>query len=179
MTMNTIIVMLILATVIVMSLSNNNVIQKANTAVSQTNLKNMEEAANVALGDLLLENSTSTSGATTEPGVDDIIAKMKENGVPEEEIAKYTIGYSNGKVSVSMPGDTIEILPIEVSVGEDATLTWTNGADGSKFTVTGSGATTDFELGEGMGFVLDSLSTAINEKLGLDESSFIGSGVIV
>ena len=91
--------MIILATVIIISLTNNNIIDKANTAVNDTNLKNMEEAANIALGEVILENDGSIEG------VDDIESKIKTkmeaNGI---DTRGYNISYNNGtgKLTVSI-----------------------------------------------------------------------------
>lgn len=118
----TIIVMLILATVIVMSLSNNNVIDKANTAVTETNLKTIEQAASVALGELILANDGKTEGI----GESEIINKMKENGVDPTE-SGFTVTYDEetGKISVTIENAgnvntdwVIAIIPEEAD-GED------------------------------------------------------------
>lgn len=99
----TIIVMIILATAIILSLNNTNVIQKANEAVEGTNLKNVEESANVAYLDLSYENGGDTSDIT-EKNIKD---KMVENGFPEDELNNYTITTSENNVIVSKAGDTV------------------------------------------------------------------------
>ena len=50
----TIVIMIILAGVIVISLNNSGIIDRAKNAVSETNLKNMQELANVAWGEAYL-----------------------------------------------------------------------------------------------------------------------------
>lgn len=111
--------MLILATVIVMSLSNNNVIEKANTAVSASNLKNMEEAANVALGEVLLEQGDTMTDSEYK---DAIINRMKASGVSDTELAKYNITYTDGKASVSKAGSSSATTLQSIAVGD----VWTN-----------------------------------------------------
>ena len=115
--------MIILATVIIISLTSNNIIDKANTAVTETNLKTIEEAANIALGEILLEKSTT--GDTTEPTLKDITDKMKEKGIDltgvtityNEETGKITVsGGSNGGVNTDW---VIAIVPEETDNGGD------------------------------------------------------------
>lgn len=137
----TIIVMIILATVIVMSLSNNNVIQKANTAVTETNRKNMEEAANIALGEVLLEQDDTMTDSEYTKAIED---KMKESGVSSAELAKYNITYSNGKVVVESAGESTtsdEPYVIDLSeTGDDSVIATVQ--DGEVI-ISGSGAMYD------------------------------------
>lgn len=115
----TIIIMIILATAIIISLTNNNIIDKANTAINETNLKTIEEAANVALGEVLLEqNDTMTDSEYTTA----IENKMKASGISDTELAKYNITYTGGKVSVSKPGSGSSTTLTSIAVGDE----WTN-----------------------------------------------------
>lgn len=166
----TIIVMIILATAIIISLGNNNIISQANTAVKDTNLKNIEEAANIALGQVLLDNN--------EPDIGKIREKMKDNGISDTELNKYNITYNNnGKVDVTVKGEEQNLFPISVSVGSDATLTWTNESSGGKFTITGTDATTDFECSDSS-TIIPILAQAVNTKLGVNDSSMVGYGIV-
>ena len=110
--------MIILATVIIISLTNNNIIGRASTAVNETNLKNMQEAADIALGEVILENDGSIEG------VDDIESKIKTkmeaNGI---DTIGYNISYNNGtgKLTVSI-GSNEALYTLDLSEDKDGSV---------------------------------------------------------
>ena len=89
----TIIVMIIIAAAVIISISETGIIGKTSQAVEDTNINTIEEAANLALGELILNN---VEGIDTTK----IINKMKENGIKDKDIKDYDIDYTNGKISV-------------------------------------------------------------------------------
>jgi Tfp pilus assembly protein PilE len=92
----TIIILIILATAIILSLNNDNIIGNAKTAVSKSNLNTVEEAAQVELGTLLEENNGDLSSI---PDVADTIKTRLNN--KNIDTTGYTITYANDKLSVS------------------------------------------------------------------------------
>lgn len=110
--------MIILATAIMISLTNNNIIGRASTAVNETNLKNMQEAADIALGEVILENDGSIED------VDDIESKiktkMKANGI---DTTGYNISYNNGtgKLTVSIGSNEV-LYTLDLSENKDGSV---------------------------------------------------------
>ena len=106
----TIVIMIILAGVIVINLNNSGIIDRAKNAVSETNLKNMQELANVAWGEAYL----SIEGEKTSKNLKStMLEKLKGKGVSEEELAKYTFTVTTGGVEVAVNTGNGEDTPDE------------------------------------------------------------------
>ena len=92
----TIVIMIILAGVIITNLSNSGIIGRGKTAVKQMNLKQMQELATAAWGELIIENVDAVIDEDT------IKAKLKEMKITEEELDKYIFNVTSGGVKVSI-----------------------------------------------------------------------------
>ena len=104
----TIVIMIILAGVIVINLNNSGIIDRAKNAVSETNLKNMQELANVAWGEAYL----SIEGEKTAENLKStMLEKLKGKGVSDEELAKYTFTVTTGGVKVAVNNGNQEETP--------------------------------------------------------------------
>ena len=90
----TIIVMIIIAAAVILSLSSNGIIGKTNQAVDDTNINTIEEAANLAYGELMIEKVQNIT-------IERIIQKMKESGVRDKDIKDYIINFDGTKVFVT------------------------------------------------------------------------------
>ena len=86
----TIIVMIILAGSIIISLSSTNIIDRANNAVSDSNLKQVQSAATWAWADAYLDTVSDIEGY--------IIDKLEEQGIDTD---KYTVVADKSGVEVS------------------------------------------------------------------------------
>ena len=110
----TIVIMIILAGVIIINLNNSGIIDRAKNAVSETNLKNMQELANVAWGEAYL----AIKGEKTPENLKStMLEKLKGKGVSEEELAKYTFTVTTGGVEVEV--NTGETTPEEPDTEEN------------------------------------------------------------
>ena len=110
----TIVIMIILTGVIVINLNNSGIIDRAKGAVSETNLKNMQELANVAWGEAYL----SIKGDKTPELIKaTMLEKLKGKGVSEEELGKYTFTVTTGGVEVGVNTGSGEETP-DVPEGE-------------------------------------------------------------
>ena len=124
----TIIVMIILAAAVVISLNNNGIIDKSNTAVKNTNLKSVEEMANVYWGEaymsgnrtpeslksyisIAFENAgVNTSGYIINVTSKGVLVGVKGNwAYKKDSNNKYTL-VTNGKQDLGI-GDTINYVP--------------------------------------------------------------------
>lgn len=94
----TIIVMIILATTIISSISNTDIISKAGEAVDKTTLENMQEQANVKISEILSDRATSqtmTSSQIETAVRDDLKETYKDKA------DKVDIKYEDGVVTVT------------------------------------------------------------------------------
>ena len=85
----TIIVMIILAAAIIISISNSGIINRANSAVEETNEKQMKELVSLAWAEAYLKDTTEVKDDAY--FYKEVIAYLKANGITDEELAKYDI----------------------------------------------------------------------------------------
>ena len=85
----TIIVMVILAAAIIISISNSGIVNRANTAVDETNEKQMKELVSLAWAEAYLKDTTEAKDDAY--FYDEVIAYLKGSGITDEELAKYDI----------------------------------------------------------------------------------------
>lgn len=109
----TIVIMIILSGVVVISLNNSGMIDRARTSVDDANFDQVKEMANVAWGEAYLQ-------ATEEQRDDaaylkrEMIAKLILKGVEDPE-AKYVFDVTTGGVEVSIKPTTTPQTPTATS----------------------------------------------------------------
>ena len=95
----TIVIMLVLAGIIITNLSNSGIINRGKTAVSETNLKQVQELASAAWGEAIIENVDATIQeleiATKEKMV---LSGMMSN----EELKDYALDVTTNGVKVTL-----------------------------------------------------------------------------
>ena len=96
----TIIVMIILASVVIIGIKNTGVIEKAESAVADMDLKNFQQLANMAYADIYFKNLTK--GIRRELTAEEIRLKMLENGADERKLNLYEIKVKDGDVYVTL-----------------------------------------------------------------------------
>ncbi|MBQ8042782.1 MAG: hypothetical protein IJ272_01360 [Clostridia bacterium] len=99
----TVIVMIIVASVTIMSLNNTGIIEKAESAVEDMNLKNIQQLANMAYANIYFDNLTQ--GIRQTITAEEICERMLKDGTKQEELDKYEITVENGDVFVSLKGE--------------------------------------------------------------------------
>ena len=104
----TIVIMIVLAGVIITNLSNSGIISRGKSAVSKTNLKQIQELATVAWGEAIIDDVD----ATTEELEAAIRAKLLTNGMKQEELNKYWFEVTTNNVIVTELADTVNGVPI-------------------------------------------------------------------
>jgi len=96
----TIIIMIILAGAIIINLSNSGIIEKANQAVTDMDLKNLEQLANMAYADIYFENLTK--GIRRELTAEEIRLRMIKDGADEQKMSLYEVIVEDGDVFVTL-----------------------------------------------------------------------------
>lgn len=94
-----IIVMIILAGAVVIGLSKSDIINKAQQATDDMNLKNVQQIANMSYAEVYFANLTKGIRRTIES--EELITTMIKNGITEQEITKYDVTIAHGDVEVS------------------------------------------------------------------------------
>lgn len=113
----TIIVMIILAGVVIMSISNNNVIDKANTAVSDYNQKLIEDQIQLTESNYYLKNKKSLSQET----VEDLRTAMTTYNIPMEKLFLYEdVAYTNAS-GAAVPAATLVLFDYSKVTEEERT----------------------------------------------------------
>ena len=103
----TIIVMIILAATIILAINNNNVVDKAKDAVNDTNLKQIQELAQILWADAYVD------GVRTQEELEDAVLE----GLKDTDISKYTITVTTSGVDVTLK----EEKPTEPEIPEEPT----------------------------------------------------------
>lgn len=96
----TITLMIIIATVSIVNLSNSNVIKEAENATNSFNLKSVEQLANMAYANIYFDNLTQ--GIRRELTPDEIRTRILKDGADENIVNKFNIEIINGDIKVSI-----------------------------------------------------------------------------
>ena len=96
----TVILMIIIAGVAIVNLSKSDIIDKAEQAVDDMNLKNIQQIANMAYADIYFDNLISN--IRRELTAEEIRERMIQNGMEEDELNKYDIVVEDGDVFVTI-----------------------------------------------------------------------------
>ena len=94
-----IILMIIIGGVIVVNIKDTGIIDKAEQAVNDMNLKNVQQSANMAYADVYFDNLVSNT--RRDLTAEEIRARMIQNGMEEEILNKYDIVVEDGDVFVT------------------------------------------------------------------------------
>jgi len=139
----TIIVMLILAAAVIISIERNKIIDRADEAVDETNLKEIQTLATVIWADAYLDKVSPLDeeyikGKLEEENIntDDLDIIVTDNGV---SVSKKIIGLSETRIDLNK-GAT-ETLTVTYNKHEGATITWAS-SDTSIATVDSNGVVT-------------------------------------
>ena len=95
----TIIVMIILAGAVILSLNNSGIISKAQEAVNQTNLKQLQEMASVAWASAYTDPEVDNSSAAALETA--VITYLTNAGYTAEDLDNYTITVTTSGVTVT------------------------------------------------------------------------------
>ena len=109
----TIIVMIILAATIILAINNNNVVHKAKDAVNDTNLKQIQELAQMAWADAYIDGKKDVDE------LKDAVDQALENA--QVDVSKYEITVTTSGVSVKIKETTTP--PVEEPNKDDTTPT--------------------------------------------------------
>lgn len=96
----TVVVLIIITGVTIIGIENTGIINKAEMAVEDLNLKNLEQLANMAYANIYLDNLSK--GIRREITGEEVRNRMLKDGTKEEELIKYDIIVENGDVFVKV-----------------------------------------------------------------------------
>lgn len=96
----TIIVMVIIAGAVIIGIEDSGIIEKAENAVADMDLKNIQQLANMAYANIYLDNLQD--GIRKEITSDEIRARIIKDGVDEQELEVYEITVEDGDVFVTL-----------------------------------------------------------------------------
>lgn len=96
----TIIVMVIIAGAVIIGIEDSGIIEKAENAVADMDLKNIQQLANMAYANIYLDNLQD--GIRKEITSDEIRARIIKDGVDEQELEAYEITVEDGDVFVTL-----------------------------------------------------------------------------
>ena len=96
----TIIVMIIIAGAVIIEIENTGIIEKANQAVTDMDLKNLEQLANMAYADIYFENLTK--GIRRELTAEEIRLRMIKDGANEQKLNLYEVVVEDGDVYIKV-----------------------------------------------------------------------------
>ena len=94
-----VVIIMILSLAVVTNINNNNLIDTAKNVVGEYNLKNIEQAANMAYYNIYFDNLKN--GERKSITVPELTARMIQDGIKEEILDNFNISISNGNITVT------------------------------------------------------------------------------
>ena len=95
----TVLIIMILSLAIVTNLNNTRLIETAENVVGEYNLKNIEQAANVAYYNIYFDNLKHGSRSTIT--VNELKERMIKDGIKGEVLDKFNLSINNGNIIVT------------------------------------------------------------------------------